>query len=76
MWVWWVTVGDGVCGGQVLKVSKEERLVAIKLVTGASTKGKGMVEQDAVTAGGAVKMSTAGEAKVEEAKEEKREMEV
>jgi len=65
--------GGGV-NAEVVKVSKEERLVAIKLVTGESNKGKGVVEQDAVTAGGAVKMS--GDAKEDAAKEEKREMEV
>merc|ERR1711966_74205 len=65
--------GGGV-NAEVIKVSKEERLVAIKLVTGEASKGKGVVDQESgVSAGGALKM---GEAEAKDtAKEEKREME-
>lgn len=61
---------------EVLKISKEERLVSIKLTTGPSQRGSGAVGNDALTVGGAVKMEDSAAASSEESPEEKRSMEV
>jgi len=60
---------------EIIKVSKEERLVSIKLTTGPSQRGSGAVGNDALTVGGAVKMEDTA-ATEEGAPEEKRSMEV
>jgi len=68
--------GPGV-NAEVVKVSKEERLVAIKLVTGEARKGTGAAAEEdmKVSAGGATKMG-AEEGAPKAAEEDKRSMEV
>ncbi len=56
-------------------MSKEERLVAIKLTTGEARRGKGSMTADTtVSTGGGVKMESEAPAPV--AKEEKKVMEI
>jgi hypothetical protein len=65
----------GGVNAEVIKVSKEERLVAIKLTTGEARRGKGSMTADTtVSTGGGVKMESEAPAPV--AKEEKKVMEI
>jgi len=65
----------GGLNAEVIKVSKEERLVAIKLTTGEARRGKGSMTADStVSTGGGVKMEA--EVSAPAAKEEKKVMEI
>jgi len=67
----------GGVNAEVLKVSKEDRIVAIKLTTGEARRGKGSMTADTtVSTGGGVKMEAEAPAANAAPKEEKKVMEI